>query len=344
MKRVWAFFSLILSLIALPGLNARSQPEIVYLRLISVATAAEAQRVEQALSSGTSFQEVARKYSTAPSAERWGYLGALAFESLQEDFKKALDGIDEGQRTPLFQSGDEWIILEWMPFEFRQEAYRLQERGLELAEQGKFREAIELYQRAIAFYPDFIHCYFSLAVAHGKLGNFKKEEELYLKAIDIEPTYHKAHYNLAVLLARQGRLDEAIHYFRSSLAIKPDQADCYISLAGIYQRKGDLAAALAAATRAVELNPLRAEAYFNLAAIYREQGRLEEAARYFETSTELNSQRPEFYMAAAVTHYDQGRFQQAIDLLEQLLRKHPGFQPARDALKQIKTGPHDNRH
>jgi tetratricopeptide (TPR) repeat protein len=78
-------------------------------------------------------------------------------------------------------------------------------KGVLLAKDGKVKEAIEEYTRALRFFPEFkenFRIYYNLALAHLQLKTAEdiKSAETFLKrALELEPTFEKAKASLASL-------------------------------------------------------------------------------------------------------------------------------------------------
>lgn len=315
---------------AFPAPEAR-----MYLRILVVETEPEAAQMVSRLQKGESFAGLARKYSTHPSAGRGGWLGAVWLEQMNPDFQTGARSLKVGDYAASFRSAEGFVILYRMPRNFQRQAYELQLQGDKYAETGQLEKAVEAYQAAVDLYPEFIHGYFSLAVAYGKMGRFDLEAEHYLAALQIEPAYESACYNLGVLRMKRGDTAGAISAFQKALEINPELVKCYVSLSAAHQARGETDPAIEAARKATLINPLHAPAYFNLGVAQRERDR-EAALMNFEAAAALDPTRPDFHMAAAVTLVELGRIGAAVARLEQLLQETPDFAPARQALSNLK--------
>lgn len=70
---------------------------IVHVSHILVPQKYEADDLAKRLKDGVSFEELARKHSSCPSAARGGDLGAVDDRRLNEDFREALDQLKVGE-------------------------------------------------------------------------------------------------------------------------------------------------------------------------------------------------------------------------------------------------------
>ena len=81
-------------------------------------------------------------------------------------------------------------------------------RGTVLAKQGKYREAIPLYERALSLAPNQSSILNNLALAHAMEGSADKAEPL-LKRAAAAGQDARVNQNLALVLGLQGKYDEA---------------------------------------------------------------------------------------------------------------------------------------
>lgn len=82
-------------------------------------------------------------------------------------------------------------------------------RGTVLAKQGRYRDAIPLYERALALAPEQASVLNNLALAHAMEGNADKAEPLLKRAAAAGAPDTRVSQNLALVLGLQGRYDEA---------------------------------------------------------------------------------------------------------------------------------------
>jgi Flp pilus assembly protein TadD len=83
-------------------------------------------------------------------------------------------------------------------------------RGTALAKQGRYREAIAFYERALVLAPDQASVLNNLALAHAMEGNPERAEPLLRRAAAAAGGHQgRVDQNLALVLGLQGRYDEA---------------------------------------------------------------------------------------------------------------------------------------
>ena len=85
------------------------------LRIIVVATADEATRIERQLEDGADFATLAAEWSTEPTASDGGLLGAVDPASLRQELRDALTGVGVGQTTGVVRIPSGFAILKVVP-------------------------------------------------------------------------------------------------------------------------------------------------------------------------------------------------------------------------------------
>ena len=173
------------------------------------------------------------------------------------------------------------------------------DRGVILAANGLFADALSCFERAVTLNPGYNEARNNLGRGLRSLGRLDEavaQFELVLKSTPDSPV---AHFNLAAVLALIGRQPDAEKHYRRAISLRSDFVDAHIHLASLLQDMDRLPEALAHAERAVALRPDSAGARNNLGNIMRTLGRRTEAIAQYETALRID---PNFYMA----HYNCG--------------------------------------
>ena len=80
--------------------------------------------------------------------------------------------------------------------------------GVILRPLGRWREAAQAYQQAVAVNPGFVMGYSNLGNVLKELGRFAEAETAYRQALAIRSDYASAQHGLAMLLISMGRFEE----------------------------------------------------------------------------------------------------------------------------------------
>lgn len=100
-----------------------------------------------------------------------------------------------------------------------QQAQAVNDRGVELAEQGKFKQAIAAFNQAIEIYPTFENAHNNLGLALGSQNKFSEAAVAFKKALAINPQNFETYNNLGIALGSQGNFKEAVSAFNTAIQI-----------------------------------------------------------------------------------------------------------------------------
>jgi tetratricopeptide (TPR) repeat protein len=185
-----------------------------------------------------------------------------------------------------------------LPQTAAEKADELVNEATSMIESGKLAEAVTLFERAAKLSPEDEVIVFNLGFVLSRLGRIKEAEERYGEALKLFPEYADAHINLGNLLMNEKNFAEAMTHFKAALQASPESASAHNSLGTALARQGKPEEALPHFLEAVKLQTNYVEAQYNLGTAY---------------------------LAA-------GKVDPAIEEFEKILRAHPDFSPARQAL------------
>ncbi|WP_348303339.1 tetratricopeptide repeat protein, partial [Methanothrix sp.] len=86
----------------------------------------------------------------------------------------------------------------------------LNDRGIDLAEQGRYEEGVAVFEEAIQIDPTYADSWFNKGNALYRQGKYDEAIAAYDKAIEIDPQDAYAWYNKGNALHAQGKCSEAI--------------------------------------------------------------------------------------------------------------------------------------
>jgi protein O-GlcNAc transferase len=173
------------------------------------------------------------------------------------------------------------------------------DRGVILAANGSFAEALSCFERAVALNPSYGEARNNFGRGLRSLGRFDEALVQFEWVLKSSPDSPAAHFNLASVLQPAGRASDAETHLRRAIALRPDFVDAHLQLASLLQEMDRRPEALAHAERAVALRPDSAGARNNLGNILRALGRRDEAIAQYETALRMD---PNLFMA----HYNCG--------------------------------------
>jgi tetratricopeptide (TPR) repeat protein len=99
------------------------------------------------------------------------------------------------------------------------------ENGISFFNAGKYNEAIQCYDKALAIDPYYIHALNNKGYVLRSVGEYKEAMEYFDKALAIDPYSDDALYNKGLLFISLGKYKEAMECFDKALAIDPNNIE-----------------------------------------------------------------------------------------------------------------------
>ncbi len=109
--------------------------------------------------------------------------------------------------------------------------------GIALRKQGKWREAIQEYQKALQIVPDDENLYYNMAMAYAEGSDFRQAQRQLTKAIEINGQFAAKDpvlsFNVGLILAKAGARSKAKVYLQNALRLDPNFESAKKTLASI---------------------------------------------------------------------------------------------------------------
>jgi tetratricopeptide (TPR) repeat protein len=122
---------------------------------------------------------------------------------------------------------------------------------------GKFREAIDSFEKVTKIDPNHIKTHFYLGHSNLRLSKFSEATKHFEKVIDLNPKYIDAYYALGGIYFKLGNFPEVIKNFGELIKLKPTHDEAHQVLGRSYLKINDFDNAIMHFTKAVSLNPLK---------------------------------------------------------------------------------------
>ena len=199
------------------------------------------------------------------------------------------------------------------------------EKGNELAEAGKYEEAIECYDKTIEKNPDDAGAYNNKGIALDDLGKKEEAIECYNKAIEINPDYAGAYNNKGIALSDLGKKEEAIECYNKAIEINPDYAGAYNNKGFALRNLGKKEEAIECFDKAIEINHDYANAYNNKGNALSDLGKKEEAIECYNKAIEKD---PDYAFAYNNKGFVLGtldRYKEAVECYNKAIEKKPDY-------------------
>jgi tetratricopeptide (TPR) repeat protein len=134
-------------------------------------------------------------------------------------------------------------------------------RGRDALARKHYPEAIDHFQKAITFFPEFFDAQLLLGTAFMDTREWRKAETAILRAMEIRPDYGPALLALGEVYWREKRTDEAERALQDGLKLDEKNWHGHFTLARLYWEKGDAVRAAPFVGRTLQLKPDFAEAH-----------------------------------------------------------------------------------
>jgi Tfp pilus assembly protein PilF len=168
------------------------------------------------------------------------------------------------------------------------------DQGKDLFQQGKFAEAIPVFQSIISNASKDYNAWYWLAKCYQKIGNLDSAEISARKVTVVEDEFQEGYVLLASILIEKNALPAAHAAVKEGIkAKKQDFQPLYLALGNVLLKMDSVDVALVAYSRARELDPSSIPAYVGEGEVYLKQGVVPMAAQRFEKALEVDSLQPQ---------------------------------------------------
>jgi len=151
------------------------------------------------------------------------------------------------------------------------------EKGVDADHQGKADDAIQHYEKALSYSPDFYPAHNHLGLSYLARQNFEAAQNQFEAALKVNQNDAQAYFNLANLLLLTKRYPAAEREVEEGLQRRPDSAFGHFLQGSVYSRTGRPELAEKSLQSALQLDPRMSEVYLQLVNLYLQQKRTSDA-------------------------------------------------------------------
>lgn len=180
-----------------------------------------------------------------------------------------------------------------------------------------------------------VQALYAKAIACHQAGKTAEAIELYARVAALFPDVAGIHYNLGVACFEDGRLAEAINAYRRAAELCPEDADILYNLGLAYKKSGRFAEARDTYQKGLIQAPDDEEMRYNLGCCYKDAGETAKAISVYEELLVLAPGHASTLNNLAYLRHRQGRYRQAEDLYRKLLELRPDHAAARYMLDAL---------
>lgn len=200
--------------------------------------------------------------------------------------------------------------------------------GVELAQQGRYEEAIAQHRKAVAAHSTYALAHLNLGMALRALDQTAEAIGCYRQALAINPVLVSALLNLGAALAEKGEPDEAKAHFAEASRLAPMNPMPHVRLAFLYLDTGERQKARAAVSQALEKPLPTAAAATNLGVALLRLGETSGAVTVLTQAVNLQPSLVQAQVALGDALRATGEREQATGHYRNALRINPGFTEA----------------
>lgn len=194
-------------------------------------------------------------------------------------------------------------------------------------EKEYLNKAVEVLNRAIEIYPNYLNAWLLLGNAKYKMNKDVAEaEKLYLKTLQLKPSYFEGNFNLGAIYLENDMPKKAIPYLKSAIASKPDKAPAYYNLGEAYYASGDGENAIKTYKQIMQMEPNNALPVYKIGAAYgKKLNDLDNAIVWFNKAIEMDPKQAMYYEDLGVAYGFKGDITNAIATFKRGLEVDPRY-------------------
>jgi Flp pilus assembly protein TadD len=205
--------------------------------------------------------------------------------------------------------------------------------GSALQKEGKFDQAIEEFNTALRFKPDYAEAHMGLARALSGESKFDAAATHMETALRLQPKNADYRLMYAGLLQRIGRNDEAAFHFEQGLKLKPNSPEAHYSYATFLAATGSSDQSIDELRKVLQLKPDFPYAELRLADALLAKGELKEAETHYLAALRVDPTLTVAYNNLGKIYLNKGQISQAIVQFSEALRRNPGDKEAEENLR-----------
>lgn len=146
------------------------------------------------------------------------------------------------------------------------------DKGIEFIKNGQYKEANEMFKKAIELKPDYFEAYYELAITFRRLNNQNEALKAIQRAIELNPMSTIAYYEWGNCLSASQHHEKAIVKYQKAIEINPNFANAYYGLGVCLAEVNNYKEAIFNLKKAIDLSPENGAAWYMLGKILGDLG------------------------------------------------------------------------
>jgi len=223
------------------------------------------------------YQEIVKDY---PNNALTYYTLGLVYKQI-DNFDLAVENYKKAQGLNRFE--EKYFVA------VRSIAQTMTKNGDTEYKRKEYYSAIEFYQQAIQYLPDYTDAIFRLAKTLYRIGDYANSKVHLEKNIQLDENHYQALKMMGDVYKKQGDRDGSIECYKQAIKVNPNYDRAYYSLGSALMSKGDLSGAQSALQNAINSNTEYSKAYETLGVVFSQLGKHELAIENYFQATKYDS-------------------------------------------------------
>jgi Tfp pilus assembly protein PilF len=160
-------------------------------------------------------------------------------------------------------------------------------RGDELFQQEKYKEALQEYQRVLTENPELYLAYDRIGLCYSKLDDLDNAIIAFKSMLAKEPQSRETLINLSVIYFQKGEVEEGMKYLNQLDAKSLKSPDLFYNVGLLLFKKRKIDMAIDYFNKCIALDPKYVDGYYQLALAYLNKADMQEAKKNLEKVIEL---------------------------------------------------------
>ncbi|MEO7143604.1 MAG: tetratricopeptide repeat protein [Bryobacteraceae bacterium] len=195
--------------------------------------------------------------------------------------------------------------------------------GERLVTQGKYKEAVALFDEAVAFDSGYAGAYYARAAAYGALGEDSNVVRDLNTVLRLRPDFVDAYFRRGAIYNKRGEYRRAAGDFTKVISARPDYGNAYAQRAAVYMSLKDYPHAIADYEKAIQYDP-NVDNFYQRATSYEALGEYQKALSDFNSVITLEPDVYFMYLARSN--------------VRKALGDTAGYQADREKASELQTG------
>ena len=192
------------------------------------------------------------------------------------------------------------------------QAYEYYIRGTQLYREGKFKDSVASFTRAIELDSEYVYAYNERGIAYAKLKRYTEALMDYEKTISLRPGYNRPYLNKGLLFRDLEQKEQALDFISRGLSLDPSYTKAYVIRGNVYRDMKRYVEALQDYQQAINRAPEYALSYYNRAILYYFLKDHKKAIADYSSALKITPSNPDLYLNRGLSYTELEQYSLAI--------------------------------